>query len=96
MKKIYTAWGLNNETLPHMLVGGEDPVTYANGEKDPECEKIFWQIEASTWEEAMAIHHLRQGFEPYKPMGKAEPCPKCGALFYPQGGGECWSCDYEC
>ena len=94
MKRIYTAWGLESESFPHILVGGDEPLTYANGEIDPDCEKIFWQIEACSWEEASSINNLRLGYGPYYPMGDAEPYPNCGALYYPSGSGECWSCDY--
>ena len=96
MKRIYTAWGLEDESLPHILAGGEDPVTFANGETDPDCQKIFWKIEACSLEEAMAINNLRKGFEPYNPGVPAKPCPKSGELFYPEGSGQCWSCDYTC
>jgi hypothetical protein len=61
-KTIFTAWGLENEKLPHALVGGEDPITFNDGSVDPDCQKRFYTIEACTWEEAMAIYHLRQGW----------------------------------
>ena len=55
--------------------------------------KLMYSIEASTWEEAMAVHHIRMGWEPYQPSGEAQPCPhKCGALYYPQGSGFCRNC----
>lgn len=56
---------------------------------------ILYVIEAGSSEEASAIHNLRQGWGPYKPMGKAEPCPTCGAMYYPEGSGDCWSCNAE-
>ena len=77
----FTAWGLEDEEFPHMLVGGEEPARFGNGEIDPDCQKKFYTIEACTWEEAMSIYHLRQGWEPYKPHGEATPCPECGARF---------------
>jgi hypothetical protein len=43
----------------------------------------------------MAIYNIRRGFGPYKPMGEAAPCPKCGAAYYPEGSAQCWSCDHE-
>ena len=54
--------------------------------------ELLWEFEAATWEEASAIHHLRMGFEPYAPAGSWEPCPKCGAAYYPLGSGQCWRC----
>lgn len=53
---------------------------------------LEYAIEALTSEEASAIHHLRQGFEPYVPMGKAGSCPKCESIFYPESSGDCWRC----
>ena len=72
------------------------PTFFANGTLLSECEQFFWRIEAGTWEEAQAIYHLRQGWEPYQPEGAAVPCPECGALHYPSGSGQCWRCDHHC
>ena len=89
MKRIFTSWGASNALQPHTIISGEEPPKFKNGVRQPDCEKLFWRIEAATWEEAMAIYHLRQGWEPYKPDVKAEPCPDCGALYYPEGSGQC-------
>ncbi len=51
---------------------------------------FLYAIEAATPEEANAIHSLRQGFGPYKPMGEPAECPECGAYYYPDGSGVCW------
>ncbi len=56
---------------------------------------LLYKIEAETYEEARAIHNLRQGWEPYKPMGEAHLCPECEAYFYPEDSGECWKCGYR-
>ncbi len=58
--------------------------------------ELLWEIEAETLEEALAIYHLRMGFEPFVPAGSPESCPKCGAPFYPEGSGECWRCGKIC
>lgn len=96
MKRIFTSWGSKEAKYPHTLVSGEGPPTFNDGSLEPNCEQLFWRIEAATWEEAMAIYHLRQGWEPYRPEGKAEPCPDCGALNYPEGSGQCWQCHHQC
>ena len=50
-------------------------------------------ISARTWEEAMRIHHEAMGWAPYRPVGEPQPCPgACGALYYPEGSGECPEC----
>jgi len=55
--------------------------------------KLLYSIAAATLEEASAIHHLRMGWEPYRPNGKAQPCPnKCGSMYYPESSGECPVC----
>jgi hypothetical protein len=56
----------------------------------------LFEVEAHTPEEAMAIYHLRMGWEPYDPGGEAQPCPKCAAPFYPHASGECWRCGKIC
>ncbi len=47
----------------------------AKGLLAPNAE-MLWEIDADTWEEAMAIRNLRMGFEPYKPLGAGQPCPR--------------------
>ena len=54
--------------------------------------EFLYSIEAHSWEEAMAIHHLRMGLAPYKPQGLPVPCVHCGALVYAEGSGQCWRC----
>ena len=92
---IYTAWS-GKDGSEVTMVPGEDRPRFADGSLQPNCEVLLWRFEAATQEEASAIHHLRLGREPYKPMGKAAPCPKCGATFYPEGSGECWRCGKIC
>ena len=95
-KEIYSAWGRKSDEFPCMLVHGEGPLKYNDGTADPDCQKIFYTITACNSEEATAIYHLRQGWEPYRPAGKPAKCPRCKALFYPEGSGQCWSCKYNC
>ena len=58
----------------------------------PEYAELLWEVVTDTPEEASAIFHLRMGFEPFVPQGEWQPCPKCGAAFYPEGSGYCWRC----
>lgn len=96
MKRVFTCWGSDKDERPHTIMTGEGPPRFMDGSLEPDCEKLFWRIEAATWEEAMAIYHLRQGWEPYQPQGQAEPCTDCGAMHYPDGSGQCWNCDHQC
>jgi hypothetical protein len=57
-----------------------------------EAATLSYAIVAESWEEAMAIHHVRQGWAPYVPMGDAVPCPNCASPYYPLGSGGCWRC----
>lgn len=59
----------------------EDGVTFATQEniKDHKKKgllsskaKLLYQINANNYEEAMAAHHQRMGWEPYRPMQKKE------------------------
>lgn len=93
MKRIYSAWGEKENSEARCLVEGEGPPRFANGEIDRTCPDLCFYIEANSWEEAMAIYHLRQGWEPYRPMGEAAKCPSCGAIYYPEGSGQCWRCN---
>lgn len=61
------------------------------GQLDAAAE-LLYAFEASTHEEAQAIHHLRMGWEPYRPVGAPGECSVCGAVFYPEGSGKCWRC----
>ena len=94
--KTFTVWtdkeGSKEATA---LIEGELSPRFADGRVDPDCTVLLFRIEAQTWDEARAIYNLRLGLEPYEPTGDAEPCPKCGALFYPKGRGECWKCGYD-
>jgi hypothetical protein len=58
------------------------------------CEgaELLYAFEAATHEEAQSIHHLRMGWAPYSPLGALGECPACGAVYYPEGSGECWRC----
>ena len=96
MKRVFTAWAEKEGEHPHTLIGGEGPPRFAEGTVQEDCKILVWRIEACTWEEAMSIYHLRQGWAPYDPGCEAAPCPTCGALLYPMGSGQCWNCDHEC
>ena len=64
---------------------------------NPKNAKLIHQLEASTWEEAQTLHYLKMGHGMYKPMGEPEECPNgCGAIYYPEGSGECPNCGQIC
>ena len=58
--------------------------------------KWLHEVIADTPEEASAVHHIKMGWAPYKPMGEAAPCPQCGACFYPESSGICPNCGPIC
>jgi hypothetical protein len=92
---IYSAWSSDNGAEITLSVGTDVP-QFSDGSSQPNCQRLLYQFEAATLEEANAIHALRMGWEPYKPLGESSPCPKCGATFYPEGSGECWHCGRIC
>ena len=54
---------------------------------------LRYEFRAETPESASMIHHHRQGWEPYNPMGDSELCPGgCGNYYYPAGSGTCPVC----
>ena len=92
MRRVFSAWQSADGTQTTLILG-DGPPTLANGQLQPDCEVMLWRIEAGSWEEARAIQSLRQGWKPYAPVGEASPCPKCGALVYAEGSGQCWNCE---
>ena len=59
--------------------------------------KLLHVVEADTPEEAMAVHHIKMGWDPYSPAGEAQLCPKgCDSYFYPEGSGVCPKCGEIC
>jgi len=65
MKQIYEAWsddeGVTFSTVEGIKEQKEKGLLSANA-------KLLHTIEAETYEEAMAMHHEKMGWEPYKPM----------------------------
>ena len=62
-----------------------------------EKARLLHRIAAASYEEAMSLHYLKMGWEPYVPVGEPKPCPKaCGAVFYPEGSGQCPNCGRIC
>jgi len=90
MKQLFEAWQV---TETQLLFASADSIAEqrAKGLIGSDA-KLLYFIEADTWEEACAIHYLRAGFGPYKPVGAPEVCPNCGSWFYPEGSGQCWKC----
>ena len=59
--------------------------------------RLLHVIEAGTPEEASAVHNIKMGWEPYKPAGDPELCPKgCGSYYYSKGSGVCPKCGKIC
>ena len=93
MKRVYSAWRSVDGSQTSFWEG-EDPPLFANGEPVPGCDKLLWRVEAGSHEEAMAIKNIRLGYGPYVPLGDPAPCPKCSAMYYPNGSAQCWHCDH--
>ena len=96
MKKVYEAWqgdaGCSTAFAPVESILEQR----ANGLL-PTDAKLLYRVEADTYEEAMAVHHIRMGWSPYVPVGEPRGCPRgCGAVFYPEGSGECPNCGRIC
>lgn len=96
MNRTFTAWGDLEHNIAYDLVEGEGPTRCVNGDVIPPRGVLLWRIEVGSMEEAIAIRNLRNGWEPFDPGCKAEPCPDCGALHYPMASGQCWRCQHHC
>lgn len=96
MKKQYEAW--SDETDRSITVATPDGIQELRSKGLlSEGAKLLHRIEADTYEEAMAVHNIKMGWNPYVPMGAAQECPRgCGAMFYPGGSGECPNCGRIC
>jgi hypothetical protein len=93
-KKIYECWWDENRhevTLTtHVLAKAG-----RSNEQIGRDAVLRYRFSAGTYEEACAIHALRQGWGSYNPMGEAANCPECSEKFYPLGSGECWKCGHK-
>lgn len=80
--------------MKKLYYGYRDKWSLALGDTLPDdAIELLYVIIADTFEEAGAVHNIKQGWEPYNPVGPAEKCPKkCGSMYYPYGSGECPNC----
>jgi hypothetical protein len=88
-QQIYRCWRADGSVA---LVRLDHEAAQRQAGALPENASLQYSFAAASYEEAMAIHYLRQGFSAYQPVGPAVPCPQCGALRYTAGSGECWQC----
>ena len=89
MREKYQAIGLDDDSI---VLTTEGNARTLRGQGLLTGFALLYEFEADTPEEAHAIHNLRQGWRPYKPEGKPKKCPKCEAIYYPEGSGICWRC----
>lgn len=87
----YEAWITADGTEITLADGGQIEESRSKGLLGQDA-RLLYKIEAATWEEANAIHHIRMGWETYKPEREPAQCPRCEAWYYPRGSGECWRC----
>ena len=96
MRKLYEAWGEESDGSIAFAPAERIDEHRAQG-LIAEGAKLLHRVEADTWEEAMAVHYIKMGWSPYVPEGEPQACPRgCGALFYPEGSGECPNCGRIC
>ncbi len=96
MKKLFEAWQYDDGCITAFSTAEGIKADKACG-VIPEDAKLLHQVEAETWEEAQTLHYIKMNWGEYKPVGEAKECPnKCGAMFYPEGSGECPNCGHIC
>jgi hypothetical protein len=99
MKKLFQAWCEEEEgCVVSISLGTVENITdqRARGLLSSSA-RLMYEIVADTPEEAMAVHYIKQGRNPYHPMGTPQKCPKgCGNIYYPEESGECPNCGPIC
>jgi hypothetical protein len=94
MKKTYEAWAEIKDGVWSNLAFATTETIQEHKTRGllASDSRLLHRVEADTWEEACAVHHLKMGWKPYDP-GKPAPCPRnCGSTYYPEGSGECPNC----
>jgi hypothetical protein len=94
VRETYEAWNDPDDDSVTLAPAGTAAELRAKGLLSVRAT-LLYRFDADTSEEASAIHALRMGWEPYRPIGESTPCPRCGAIYYPQGSGQCWRCDVQ-
>lgn len=94
MRKVFEAWIETGAEAMEITLGTPEQIRlYRAQGLLADTAQLLHRIEADTPEEAKAVHHIKMGWEPYKPMGKAADCPRgCGAKYCSEGSGECPNC----
>ncbi len=87
----YTCWFDTDDQCLSLVRHDREQALRDQGSLSPSAV-VRYTFVADTYEEACAIHSLRQGWAPYLPMGAAAPCPTCAATYYPECYGDCWRC----
>jgi hypothetical protein len=96
MKKVYEAWDDEPDGGITLAEVNIIQTNLANGLLSKDA-RLLHRIEADTFEEAQAVHNIKMGWSPFVPEGKPKACPQnCGAVFYPEGSGECPNCGRIC
>jgi hypothetical protein len=92
MTKIYEAWASDDGC--EITFAEVESIEQQLGQASfPRNAKLLHRIEADCWEEAMTKHHEKMGWGNYNPEGDPKDCPNgCGAMFYPEGSGQCPNC----
>lgn len=93
MKRVFSAWRSPDGTEVSFAEGVNPPLL-GDGSPVSDGAVLLWRIEAGSYEEAMAIRIIRLGYGAYVPHGPAAACPKCTSIYYPEGSGQCWNCDF--
>ena len=91
MKKKYQAWEASDKGSSCLVPKKCVDKLKSNGTIEKNAS-LLHEIAADTWEEAMAVYHVKMGWEPYTPYGEPHECPHCGSIFYPQESSECPLC----
>ena len=89
--KLYECWYDPDDDSVSLLQYGDAELHRAKALLSARAT-MRYTFAAATFEEASAIHSLRQGHGGYTPIGASSPCLRCSSATYPLGSGGCWRC----
>ena len=93
MMKWYEVWRENGDGVSIMTLEEGEAKQFMERGLLSSSAQLQFRLHTDTYEEALAVLHIKLGDAPYVPEGKPAHCPNgCGGVFYAAGYSECPNC----